>query len=444
MSGDRNERPPGGSTRLPDQIVGAKYVRLLQKLVRSLREEDGHGNRQLFLDDVFVAYLLAFFNPTVRSLRTVEDLSQTPQAQKHLSVERICKSTLSDFNKLVDPQRLAPIMEALRQRLSAKHVGAGRIGAGRIETDLSELLRQTVAVDGTFLHAVADVAWSVASSNNHQTVRHRARLDAHLNVSTWLPEAIVVPAPGQSEADSAIEHIQSGRIYVYDRGYMSFALLRAHYEQSISESVSDDVRPPLSHFVVRYKTAGGNSPELSDATDRVLTDQELTAEDQAAGVVSDRVGSFTSDTARRSGIAGIRLREVIVSYDENGEAKTLRLITSLLDVPAHVIAILYRHRWQVELFFRWFKSFGHFGHLISHSREGVQTHLYVTIIGVLLMYLHTGYRPSKYMFALLSQVAAGGATLEEIVPILRERERRCELDRKSAARRRAKKRSQDA
>ncbi len=53
--------------------------------------------------------------------------------------------------------------------------------------------------------------------------------------------------------------------------------------------------------------------------------------------------------------------------------------------------------------------------------------------------LHTGYRPSKYMFAMLSQVAAGGATLEEIIPILRERERRSELDRQSAARRREKK-----
>jgi hypothetical protein len=69
-------------------------------------------------------------------------------------------------------------------------------------------------------------------------------------------------------------------------------------------------------------------------------------------------------------------------------------------------------------------------------------HLYVTIIAVILMYLHTGYRPSKYMFALLSQVAAGAATIEEIMPILRERERRKELDRVSAARRRAKKKAE--
>jgi hypothetical protein len=400
-----------------------------------LRDENAHGNRQLFLDDVFVAYLLAFFNPVVRSLRTVEDLSKTRQAQKHISIDKVCKSTLSDFNRLIDPERLVPIIHALRGQLSRKNAGTGRA-----ESDLNELLRKTVAVDGTFLHAVADVAWAVANSNNHGAVRHRARLDAHLNVSTWLPETIVVPEPGQSEADSAMENIQAGRIYVYDRAYSSFALLRAHYEHPPDEKTTENEQlRAKSHFVVRYKPAGGNSPELSGAVDRPLTD-----DDRAAGVQSDRVGAFTSDTARRENVSKIPLREVILLYEEKGETKTLRLITNLLDVSAHTIAILYRHRWQVELFFRWFKSFGHFGHLISHSRPGVLTHLYVTIIAVLLMYLHTGYRPSKYMFALLSQVAAGGATLEEILPILRERERRKELDRVSAARRRAKKRAERA
>ena len=72
------------------------------------------------------------------------------------------------------------------------------------------------------------------------------------------------------------------------------------------------------------------------------------------------------------------------------------------------------------------------------------THLYVTIIAVLLMYLHTGFRPSKYLFGSLSLVATGGATLEEIMPILRERERRCELDRQSHARRAAKKKAETA
>jgi hypothetical protein len=406
----------------PEPLIGAKYVRLLQKQLDGLRSEPQHGNQKLFLDDVFVVYLLAFFNPSIRSLRTIEDLSQTRQAHKHLSITKVCKSTLSDFNKLADPQRLAPIVEALRSQLARKRAAQP---AG-VKDDLQALLQRTIAVDGTFLPAVADVAWAIAGSNNHGAVRHRARLDAQVNVATWLPEVLVVPEPGQSEADSAIEHLQAGRISVYDRGYMSYALLRAHQET------------PDSNFVIRYRPEGANTSALE-----VTSENDLDADDTAAGVVSDRVGRFATPHAERQGIDDAVFREVVVSFEADGETKTLRLITDLMEVPASAIATLYRWRWQVELFFRWMKSLANFGHLISHTREGVLTHLYVTIIATLLMYLHTGHRPSKYLFTLLSQVAAGGATLDEVLPILRERERRSELDRQSRARRAAKKKAEN-
>jgi hypothetical protein len=232
-------------------------------------------------------------------------------------------------------------------------------------------------------------------------------------VSTWLPEVIVVPEIGQSEAASAIEHLQSDRISVYDRGFTSFALLKAHQDQG-------------SRFVARFKPEGKSLAPLSSTTARILRD-----EDVVAGVVSDRTGRFDTETARRAAIKELTWREVVVQYDEAGETHSLRLITNLLDVPAAVIAHLYRYRWQIELFFRWLKCFGHFDHLISHCRNGVLTHFYVAVIGVLLMYLHTGYRPSKYLFVLMSQVAAGGATLEEVLPILRKRERQNELARQS-------------
>jgi hypothetical protein len=432
---DASGQGKGGKKKLskiPKTVLGAKYVRLLEKQVQKLRDEEHqHGNRALFLDDVFIAYLLAFFNPTIRSLRTIEDLSLTPQAQQHLSIQKICKSTLSDFNRLIDPERLQPILTVLRRQLNRKL--AGRPTRDR---DLQTLLSQTVAVDGTFLPAVADVAWAVANANNHGVTRHRARIDARIDVSTWLPEALVVPDPGESESDSAIRHIQPGKIYIYDRGYTGYALLAAHYD-TLSRDSQEDPPSPQSHFVVRYKKPGSNSPSLSDAMDQTLTEEDL-----QVGVVSDRIGYFDSDSAHQAGVAHLRLREVVIPYEDNGESKTLRLITNLFDVSAATIALLYRYRWQVELFFRWFKSFGNFNHLISHRREGVLAHLYITIIGVMLMYLHTGYRPSKYLFAMLSIVASGGATLEDVIPILRERERRRELDRQSAARRREKKKSE--
>lgn len=171
-----------------------------------------------------------------------------------------------------------------------------RKNAGRPigDRDLQTLLSQTIAVDGTFLPGVADVAWAVANKNNHGATRHRARVDAMINVSSWMPEAIVLPEPGESEADSAVKHLQEGKIYLYDRGYSGFALLSAHYHEPNDTTqkdvcANDQHRDIKSHFVVRYKKAGSNSPHLSDAVD-----QPLSQEDIAAGVLSDCIGYFNS------------------------------------------------------------------------------------------------------------------------------------------------------
>ena len=71
-------------------------------------------------------------------------------------------------------------------------------------------------------------------------------------------------------------------------------------------------------------------------------------------MLSDRIGRLIGSPHTRA--AGTvpheqELREVTV-HDERNPDKPIRLLTSLLDVPAHVIALLYRHRWQIELFFR--------------------------------------------------------------------------------------------
>jgi hypothetical protein len=138
----------------PERVVGAKQIQSLERLVNQLREHNPHGNRDLFLDDVFVAYLLAFFNPALRTLRTLEDFSQTRQAQKHLTINKLCKSTLSDFNKLADPTRLQPILDHLRREVL-------KPGQATAAAPLTALHRQILAVDGTFLKAAAAVTWAI-------------------------------------------------------------------------------------------------------------------------------------------------------------------------------------------------------------------------------------------------------------------------------------------
>lgn len=244
MRSVRSEAKGASPKYWPVRVLGGKYMRLLEKQLRQLRGEEAHGNRRLFLDDVFVAYLLAFFNPAVRSLRTVEDFSQTVQAQKHLSLGKICKSTLADFNRLADPERLVSILAALRKQLNQR-----AINPFSTDSSLEQLVEHAVAVDGSYFPAVAEVVWAVCNTNHHGAECYRARVDVQLAVGSWLPEVIVVPAPRQSEADSARAHVAAGRIYLYDRSFMSFALLAAHYRP-------DDL-VPHAHLVARYRPAGG-------------------------------------------------------------------------------------------------------------------------------------------------------------------------------------------
>ena len=389
----------------PEQVVGAKHVRALERLVEQLREEGAHGNRALFLDDVFVAYLLAFFNPGLRTLRTIEDFSQTRQAQKHLTIRKLCKSTLSDFNKLADPTRLQPILDHLRRHVL-------KPGQTKAAEPLGALNRQVLAVDGTFLKAAAAVTWAIRRRGS----KTGARLDVHVDVETWLPELIVIPENGESEAKTAFDTITDGAIHIYDRGIFSFELIAAH-------------APKKADFVLRMREPGPRCPKLETVALR-----ELTAEARAAGVTSDRLVRLVGSSHRPP--PDLVLREVVIIPADDPK-NPVYLLTTLLDVDASVIGFLYRNRWQIELFFRWMKSYARFDHLISHSREGVLLNFYVAVIGVTLLYLHTGHRPSKYLFLMMGMLANGSASLEEILPILRERERQCQMQRDRVARKRA-------
>jgi hypothetical protein len=391
----------------PEPITGGKYIRMLEKHARSLRKGEAHGNRRLFLDDVVIAHLLAFYNPTLRSLRTIEDFSQTRQAQRHLSVRRLCKSTLSDFHGVADPTLLTPIVERLQAAATAQ-------GRPSTPPNLPRTLGQVLAVDGSFFTVAADVAWAVTHRTNRGQMRASVRLDMHLDVATWLPQVIDVSGAGSSEAEHAATSITPGAIHVYDRGIFSFDLLERQHKAD-------------AFFVHRLREPGPRCPKFLGETARPLT-----TEDETAGVLSDTLGRLAGSEHRRA--PDVILREVIVhSPDEPGGI--IRLLTNLLEVEAWAIALLYRYRWHVELFFRWLKCFANFAHLISENRQGILLSFYVAVIGVLLMYLHTGAKPSKYAFSLLGLVASGASTLEEIAPILAERERRIALEAARRARR---------
>jgi hypothetical protein len=78
-----------------------------------------------------------------------------------------------------------------------------------------------------------------------------------------------------------------------------------------------------------------------------------------------------------------------------------------------------------------------FDHLISQSKNGVTFQLYTAVIACLLMHVRTGRKVNKYALFLFGQVAAGQATLDQILPMLEKIEREKQLERDRLARKKA-------
>jgi len=129
-----------------DRLVGAKDVKILGKHLRRLRRLSEHPNRVLHYDELFTLELLGFFNPTLRSLRSLEDASATPGLRACLGVDRACRSTISDANACLDPELLQPLIADLRAKVPQLP-----------QTD-RQLLRRAIAVDSSLFSVAGDVA----------------------------------------------------------------------------------------------------------------------------------------------------------------------------------------------------------------------------------------------------------------------------------------------
>ncbi|WP_281098762.1 transposase [Halobacteroides halobius] len=46
----------------------------------------------------------------------------------------------------------------------------------------------------------------------------------------------------------------------------------------------------------------------------------------------------------------------VKTTDRNRKDKIIDILTNRFDLEAHVIAYLYKKRWQIELFFKWIKQ----------------------------------------------------------------------------------------
>jgi hypothetical protein len=392
----------------PEEIVSLDIVQKLLSFRIQLDSNFGtsHGNAQLELINVLIVLLAAFYNPMVRSQRLIDALSSQDWMQKRTGLARIPRSTLSDALARFDPEQLKPLIGDLCRKV-------GKLD--RKNPDLAMLTKQVIAADGTYFNLAGEVLWALGCRRgNSGESQSRVRLDLQLDVvSETILEGCVSGKHAGSEPKVLMEYLRPDAIYLVDRLYVHFGFLNA-------------VLAKGSSFVVRLKKSIGFT--IKETVELAGGDKEIGIMEDQRGFLSGPVTKGNRGRAGRTGKPPAQELRRVVVWDP-AKNQPVMLLTDMLDVPAHVIAMLYRKRWLIELFLRFLKCTACFDHLISKNKNGITLQLYVAMIATLLLHLATGRKVSKYSLFWLSSVASGRATWEQMQVGLARIEREKALER---------------
>ena len=364
-------------------LKGLKYFKLLGSLLDRLHANatarDHAHNRRLFYDQYACLLLLFFFNPIVKSLRGIQRASALKKVQRLFGCNRVSRGSLSEASCVFDPELLHAIIGDIAARTLPLVHGKE-----------AEALRGLTAVDGSLLPALPKMAWALWLDPQHRA----AKMHVQFDVIKGVPIDTTVTAGIGSEIEQLRATLQAQRLYVIDRGYAEYQLF-----QNICDAGSD--------FIGRIR---------DNAVWTVVEERPLTPAAQTAGVRSDRVvwlgGPQSGTVFKRT----IRVLEVDTGKtDAHGHPDILLLATSRLDLEAELVALGYRFRWTVELFFRWLKCILGCRHLLANSRNGVTIQVYLAIIASLLISLWVGRKPTVATLEMLQFYFTGWATEDELM-----------------------------
>ncbi len=97
--------------------------------------------------------------------------------------------------------------------------------------------------------------------------------------------------------------------------------------------------------------------------------------DQATGLRCDQTIVLTGVTTALDYPQPLRR----IKYHDHQTGNTFNFLTNNFVIPAQTIADLYRHRWQVELFFKWIKQHLRIKSFFGTSENAVKTQIWVAI-----------------------------------------------------------------
>lgn len=184
--------------------------------------------------------------------------------------------------------------------------------------------------------------------------KHKGGIKLHTlyDVKTSIPSLVLITSAKVHDVNMLDElTYEAGSFYIMDKGYIDFTRL---YKLNCSKSF----------FVTRAK---------DNMQFRRIYSNKV---DKTTGLIYDQIGKLKTKKSLRAYPEKLRR----VKYYDAETHKVFIFITNNIELTALEIALLYKKRWQVELFFKWIKQHLRIKSFWGTTINAVKIQLYCAII----------------------------------------------------------------
>lgn len=214
-----------------------------------------------------------------------------------------------------------------------------------------EHLGTLIAVDGSLLDAVLSMYWA-----DYRKASKKAKVHVGFNINQGIPTKFHLTDGKKGERPFVDQIVSPGQTAVLDRGYHSHTLFDLWQEKGI-------------HFVCRIK---GNT-QLTVVEKFDIPEDSIIIFD--ALVLLGKNGSNQTKKPLR-----------LIGYKIHGTEYWVA--TDRLDISSEDVALIYKLRWEIEKFFKWWKCHLNVYHILFRSRYGFLIQILAGLITYLLLAIY--------------------------------------------------------
>lgn len=276
-----------------------------------------------------------------KSLRELTDITTAHYNKSYhlgFGTTPVNRSVLSKANTLRDYQVYEKYAYHMVKLAQGKRIGKA-----------FELQGQFYAFDSTTI----DLCMSLFDWAKFKSTKSGIKVHTQIDVVTEIPTSFIITEANVADVN-AMDWIEYEPLacYIFDRGY--FDLTRLFLIESVN-----------SFFIIREK--GKPKYEVTEGEDLLIDDEN---------VLRDQTIRFSGK--RNKGNYPAELRRIVCYIPELNRAFTF--YTNNFYLKAKDIALLYKYRWKVELFFKFLKQHLKVKTFWGNSENAVRIQIYVAII----------------------------------------------------------------